>query len=69
MEEEKIEEYRVLFAAAEQGRADIINTVAEALAAKQGGQIGKTVIRMVKSVAIVLPEVCMICRYRFCRRM
>lgn len=34
MESERDEELRVLFAAAEKGRADIINTVVEALVAK-----------------------------------
>lgn len=37
MESERDEELRVLFAAAEKGRADIINTVVEALAAKPKG--------------------------------
>lgn len=36
MESERDEELRVLFAAAEKGRADIINTVVEALATAAG---------------------------------
>ena len=39
MESERDEELRVLFAAAEKGRADIINTVVAALAAKPGADL------------------------------
>lgn len=41
------EEYMVLFAAAEQGRADIINIAIETLAAKNSGITGDTFTRSI----------------------